>query len=110
MERSQRERQRMERRQGRVPFLRSIQAKYALTYLLVVAVIVLVMNTYPLLMAQNMVFSSKENTLKRQALTIGSALAVSESLSVEGVEQAMALLEDLQVTRVLVTDGSGLIL
>lgn len=110
MEQSRREQKRMERRQGRVPFLRSIQAKYALTYLLVVAVIVLVMNTYPLLMAQNMVFSSKENTLKRQALTIGSALAVSESLSAEGVEQAMALLEDLQVTRVLVTDGAGLIL
>ncbi len=95
---------------GRVPFYRSIQAKYAMTYLLVIAVIILVLNTYPLLMAQNMVFTSKESTLKRQALTIGSALAVSESLTAEGVEQAMALLEDLQVTRVLVTDESGLIL
>ena len=62
---------------GRVPFFRSIQFKFALTYLLVVAVIILVMNTYPLLMAQNMVFTSKESTLKRQALTIGNALAVS---------------------------------
>lgn len=96
--------------QAKVPFLRSIQAKYALTYLVIVAAIVLVLNTYPLLMAQNMVFTSKENTLKRQALTIGSALAVSESLTVEGVEQAMALLEDMQGTRVLVTDASGLIL
>ena len=95
---------------GRVPFFRSIQFKFALTYLLVVAVIILVMNTYPLLMAQNMVFTSKESTLKRQALTIGNALAVSESLTAEGVEQAMALLEDLQVTRVLVTDTAGLIL
>lgn len=106
----QREREKMGQSAGKVPFFRSIQTKYALTYLLVVAAIVLVMNTYPLLMAQNMVFSSKENTLKRQALTIGNALAVSESLSVEGVEQAMTLLEDLQVTRVLVTDDTGLIL
>ena len=97
-------------REGQVPFFHSIQIKYALTFLLVVAVIVLVMNTYPLLMAQNMVFSSKESTLKRQALTIGSALAVSETLSAEGVEQAMALLEDLQVTRVMVTDETGRIL
>lgn len=93
-----------------MPFFRSIQTKYALTYLVVIAAIIVVMNTYPLLMAENMVFTSKENTLKRQALTIGSALAVSESLTEEGVEQAMALLEDMQGTRVLVTDASGLIL
>ena len=105
--------QRMEKlggKTGRVPFWRSIQTKFAMAYLLVVAAIVLVLNTYPLLMAQNMVFSSKESTLKRQALTIGSALAVSETLTQEGVGQAMALLEDLQVTRVLVTDNAGLIL
>ena len=99
-----------ERRSSQVPFWRSVQMKYALTYLLIVAVIVLVLNTYPLLMAQNMVFSSKQSNLKRQALTIGSALAVSESLTAEGVEQAMALLEDMQVTRVLITDASARIL
>jgi len=99
-----------EKRGSRVPLWRSIQSKYALTYLLIVAVIILVLNTYPLIMAQDMVFSSKESNLKRQALTIGSALAVSESLTAEGVEQAMALLEDMQVTRVLITDASGLIL
>ena len=59
--------------EGRVPIFRSIQTKYALTYILVVAAIILVMNTYPLLMAQNMVFTSKESALKKQALAIGSA-------------------------------------
>jgi len=96
--------------EGRVPLFRSIQTKYALTYILVVAVIILVMNTYPLLMAQNMVFTSKESSLKRQALAIGSAIAVSEKLTEEGVEQAMTMLEDLQVTRVLVTDAAARIL
>ncbi len=97
-------------RQKGVPFYRSIQTKYALTYLLVVAAILVVMNTYPVLMAENMVFTSKESTLKRQALVIGSTLAVSETLTREGVEQTMALLEEAQGTRVLVTDASGLIL
>ena len=97
-------------REPRVPFFRSIQAKYALTYLLVVAAILIVMNTYPLLMVENMVFSSKESNLKRQALVIGSALAVSETLTREGVEQTMAVLEKAQGTRVLVADASGLIL
>lgn len=94
----------------RVPFFRSIQAKYALTYLLVVAAILIVMNTYPVLMAENMVFTSKQNTLTRQALVIGSTLSVSETLTREGVEQTMALLEEAQGTRVLVTDASALIL
>jgi len=98
------------RREGYVPFFRSIQAKYALTYLLVVAAILIVMNTYPVLMAENMVFTSKESTVKQQALVIGSTLAVSESLTREGVEQTMALLENAQGTRVLVADASGLIL
>ena len=94
----------------RIPFWRSIQVKYALTYLLVVAAILIVMNTYPLIMVENMVFTSKESTLKQQALVIGSALAVSESLTREGVEQTMAVLEEVKVTRVLVTDAAGLIL
>ncbi len=97
-------------REGRVPFFRSIQAKYALTYLLVVAAILIVLNTYPLLMAETMVFTSKESTLRRQALVISSTLAVSETLTREGVEQTMALLEEGQGTQVLVTDASGLVL
>ena len=97
-------------REAKVPFSRSIQAKYALTYLLVVAAILIVMNTYPLLMVENMVFASKESTLKRQALVIGSALAVSETLTQEGVEQTMAVLDKAQGTRVLVADGTGRVL
>ncbi len=96
--------------EGRVPLFYSIRSKYALTYLLVVVAILIVMNTYPVLMAENMVFVSKESTLKQQALVIGSTLSVSETLTREGVEQTMALLEEAQGTRVLVTDASALIL
>ena len=95
---------------SRVPFFRSIQAKYAVTYLSVIAVIILLLNTYPLYMAQDMVFRSKESSLKRQALAISTALGVTESLTAEGVEQAVSLLEELSATRILVTDASGLIL
>ena len=50
------------RREQSVPFFRSIQAKYALTYLLVVAAILIVINTSPILMAENMVFTSKQSS------------------------------------------------
>ena len=108
-----RQRARLENREvkaGEVPFFHSLQGKYVATYLLLVVAIVLVLNTYPLIMAQNMVFSAKEASLKRQALAIGSALAVSEVLTEDGVAQAMELLDDMQGTRVLVTNESGLIL
>lgn len=108
-----RQRARRENREvkaGEVPFFYSLQGKYVATYLLLVVAIVLVLNTYPLIMAQNMVFSAKEASLKRQALAIGSALAVSEVLTEDGVAQAMELLDDMQGTRVLVTNESGLIL
>ncbi len=95
---------------GRVPLFHRIQFKYAVTYLLLIALVLLLLNTYPLLMAQNMVFRSKESSLKSQALAIATALGVSESLTAEGVEQAMSLLEELSATRILVTDGAGLIL
>ena len=99
-----------QQKQEAVPFFQSIQVKYALTYLLVIAAVLLLLNTYPLLMAQNMVFKSKETAMERQALTISTALGVTETLTTDGVEQVMLLLEDLGATRILVTDPSGLIL
>ena len=98
------------REAGRVPFFRSIQVRYALAYLTVIAVVILLLNTYPIIMAQEMVFQSKENSLRRQALAIGTALGVTETLSADGVEQSLLLLEELSATRILVTDASGLIL
>jgi len=95
---------------GRTSFFHSVQMKYALTYLLLIALVLILLNTYPLLMAEDMVFKSKESSLKRQALAIGTALGVTEVLTPEGVEQAVSLLEELSATRILVTDASGLIL
>lgn len=94
----------------RVPFFRRIQIRYALAYLTVIAVVILLLNTYPIIMAQEMVFQSKENSLRRQALAIGTALGVTETLTADGVEQSLLLLEELSATRILVTDASGLIL
>ncbi len=92
-----------------VPFWRSIQTKYAVIYLLVVATVVVLLNTYPVLMAQDMVFKSKQTTLQSQAAVVASTLAVAETLTPEEVEQSMLLLEDLSATRILVTDSIGMI-
>lgn len=94
--------------QGKVPVLRSIQFKYAVIYLTVVAAVAVLMNTYPVIMAQNMVFQSKQTALMSQTNLVASALS-AEALTPEGVEQAL-LLDDLSANRILVTDASGMIL
>lgn len=97
-------------KEERVRFWQSIQTKYAVTYLLVIAAVVVLLNTYPIYMAQGMVFQSKEATLQSQTSVVASALAVSETLTAEGVEQSMLLLDDVAATRVIVTDGVGRVL
>ena len=44
----------------KVPLWRSLQTKYALTYLAVIAAVLLLMNTYPVIVSQDMVFKSKQ--------------------------------------------------
>ena len=97
-------------KEERVRFWQSIQTKYAAIYVLVIAAVLVLLNTYPILMAQDMVFESKKASLQSQTAVVASALAVSETLTAEGVQQSMLLLEDVSATRLLVTDPAGLIL
>jgi len=98
------------KKDDQVGFWHSIQTKYALIYVLVIATVLLLLNTYPILMAQDMVFRSKETTLQSQTAVVASALAVTDALTAEGVQQSMLLLEDVNATRVLVTNPAGLVL
>lgn len=98
-------------REGKgVPLFRSLQAKVAMTYLVVIAAVLILLNTYPVLVSQDMVFRSKQTSLQSQASVIASALAVPETLTVDGVKQAMMMLNDMNLTRIIVTDASGMIL
>ncbi len=94
----------------KVSILHSIQTKYALTYIVLLAAVLILLNTYPVLASQDLVFKSKQNSLLSQALVLSSSLGVSDTLTAEGVDQAMQVLRDPTLTRVLVTDPAGLIL
>ncbi len=93
-----------------MPLFRSLQTKVALTYIVVIAGVLILLNTYPVLVSQDLVFKSKQASLQSQATVMASALAVSGTLTAEGVDQAMKLLDDMSLTRIIVTDASGLIL
>lgn len=98
------------RSQNNVPFFHSMQIKYALTYLILIAAALISMNTYPLIASQDMVFQSKHDSMASQASVLASSLGVGDTLTVEGVAQAMEVLDKPGLDRILVTDPSGLIL
>ncbi len=93
-----------------VPFWRSLRTKYVLTYLVTIAAVLMLLNTYPLLVSQDMVFKSKQTSLQSQASVMASALAGQEGLNREGVGRVMEVLGDTGLSRVMVTDPSGVVL
>ena len=97
-------------KQRKIRFFQSIQTKYALTYLAVIAAVLVLLNTYPVLVSEDLIFKSKQASMQSQTAVVASALAGLESLSVEGVEQVMNQLDDMGLTRIMVTDGAGMIL
>ena len=94
----------------KVPIWRSLRTKYVLTYLVIIAAVLVLLNTYPVLVSQDMVFHSKQTSLQSQATVVASALAGPDGLNREGVGRVMEVLGDTGLSRVLVTDSSGVVL
>ncbi len=99
-----------QKQKGRISLFSSLQRKYALSYFAIFAVILLLLNTYPVLASQDLLFGSKRDAMKSQAAVISSALMELESLSAEPVERVMNMLDTTGLSRILVTDPAGLIL
>lgn len=99
-----------ERVEPKIPALHSLQMRLALGYSALIAALLILMNTYPLLMSQNLMFRSQQTALANQAVVITNALTTADQLTAAGVEQSLSQLEDLNVQRILITDGAGLVL
>ena len=97
-------------KKNKVPFFASLQVKYAMSYLVIFAVVLVLLNTYPVLASQDLLFTSKRDSLKSQTAVMASALMELESLSAEQVARVMNMLDSMGLTRILVTDPAGLIL
>ena len=93
-----------------VPFFASLQVKYAMSYLAIFAVVLVLLNTYPLIASQDLLFASKRDSLKSQAAVMASALMELETLTSEQVVRVMNMLDNMGLSRILVTDPAGLIL
>ena len=89
---------------------RSVQARYSTLYVVVILLMLFILNLYSDNAANRLVFQSKESSLKSKAVMIAASFSGMDSLTTPGVSQVMGLLEDLDTTRTVVTDGSGMVL
>ena len=83
----------------RVPFWRSLQTKFALTYIVIVAAVLILLNTYPLVVSEKLAYQSKQASMLNQASVLASALATGpEALTAEGATRTVELLRSVSYT------------
>ena len=87
-----------------------VQFKFVLSFFLLVAGLLVLLNTYPIATSRDLVFKEKESSLLSQAAVISSALSGLDQMTPDSVGQVMDLLELSSSSRIVVTDGSGLVL
>ena len=75
-----------------------------------IAAVLVLLNTYPLLQSQTMVFQSKETSMKSSVKLIEASLSGLKQLDEENVSKALSSMRDTGVSRILVTDTAGRIL
>ena len=85
----------------------SLQFKFGLSYILVILAVLLLLNTYPLLVSQNLVFRTKQTAMVGSVKIAEAALSGLADLTEDNVAQAMSAVEETGVSRVLVTDTPG---
>ena len=70
----------------------------------------ILLNTYPLLVSEDLVFRSKETTLQSSVSVMVYSLSGLDRLTEENVAAAMAVVEETGLSRILVTDDAGRVL
>ena len=88
----------------------TLQMKFSLSYILVIAAVLLLLNSYPLLVSQNLMVKSSQNNLRSAAKVIESALMGLEKLTKENVATALEGLDESGADRIMVTDSAARVL
>ena len=88
----------------------SLQVKFSLSYILIMAAVLGLLNTYPLWVSEDLVFRAKETSLQNSVSVMVYSLSGLDQLNEENVAQAMAVVEETGLSRILVTDNAGKVL
>ena len=68
-------------------FFSSIKFKFLGTYLLIITVVLMILNTYPLLVSRNVIFNSKQSTMMSQLTNLSTSLEGLDNLSTDMIAQ-----------------------
>ncbi len=81
-----------------------------MSYISVIIGVLLLLNTYPLLVSEDLVFRSKATTLQASVSVMVNSLSGLDRLTEENVTTAMSVVEETGLSRILVTDSAGRVL
>lgn len=84
-----------------------MQIKFAAFYIGLVLVLLTLLNVYPITLSRDLVFRTKQASMQNQASIISAALSALDTLTQDGVNQVMSLLEIMNITRIMVTDSTS---
>ena len=87
-----------------------LQTKIGISYMTIILAVLLLLNTYPLIVSQNLVFRSKQSAMQSSVSVMVTALSGTAELTGENVSTAMTLVEETGISRILVADEMGQIL
>lgn len=86
------------------------QFRYALTYIMVTAVVLFILNLYCSNVSQKLFYQSKETSMIEKCQLASDEIAALDVLNSLSVAQVFDQMESLKISRLIVTDQTGLIL
>lgn len=84
-----------------------LRAKFASTNILLIAAVLLFLNTYPVLSSQELIFRTKQSSLQAQVSLLSSSLSGLGEVTPSGAGQVMEQLSLQNLTQVVITDSAG---
>lgn len=90
--------------------LNSTQFRYGMIYVLITFVVLIFLNIYCSTTSQTLFYQSKKSSMQDKAQLVASTLADQDVLNTESVGAAVETLDNLKVTRLIVTNASGVAL
>ncbi len=91
-------------------FRSSTHIRYALIYIVITSVFLAFLNVYSSGASQRLFYQSKQNSMIEKCLLASSEISALEVLNPSTAAGAVAKMESLRVTRLIITDQTGLIL
>ena len=87
--------------------MHSIRIQFFVFIAVLLLILLVLLNTYPLISSRDLVFEEKRSSLSAQTAVVASSLSGLDTLNRPGIEEVLRILDVSGLSRILVTDGQG---